>query len=87
MKARHVHKEIFTALLHTINTLVHLVQDLLNKYQFSYAMLGELQIDNLETILGYCRILSGINYLVFVKGVMHSDKKVKVKSPLKFYTV
>ena len=80
-KAGHLTKETFTALLHTIDTLVLLVKDLLDNHKLKYVMRGRFQTDNLEARFGQYRMLSGTNYLVSVKEVIQSEKKMKVKSP------
>ena len=81
-KAGHLTKETFTALLHTVDTLVLLVKDLLDNNKLKYVILGRFQTNNLEARFGQYRMLSGTNYLVSVKEVIQSEKKkMKVKSP------
>ena len=72
--------------MHTVDTLVLLVKDLLDNHKLKYVMLGRFQTDNLEARFGQYRMLSGTNYLVSVKQVIQSEKKMKVKSLLKLYT-
>ena len=58
-KAGHLTKETFTALLHTVDTHVLLVKDLLDNHKLNYVMLGKFQTDNLEAKFGQYRMLSG----------------------------
>ena len=86
VKSGHLTKETFTALSHTVDTLVMLVKELLQVHKLRYVMLGKFQTDNLEARFGQYRTMSGCNYLVSVNEVMQNEKKLKVKSLLKLYT-
>ena len=85
-KAGHLTKETFTALSHTVETLVLLVKHLLQHHKLSYVLLGKFQTDNLEARFGQYRMMCGTNYLVTVKEVLQSEKKLKLKSLLKLYS-
>ena len=49
-------------------------------------MLRKFQTDNLEARFGQHRMMCRTNYLVTVKEVLQSEKKLKVKSLLKIYS-
>ena len=66
-KAGHLTKETFTALSHTVETIVLLVKHLLEHHTLSYVLLGKFQTDNLEARFGQYRMMCGTNYLVTVK--------------------
>ena len=70
------------SLSHTVTTLVHLIHYLLKDCDMSYVLLGKFQSDNLESRFRNDRQLSGSHYLVSVKEVLQSEKKLKVKSLL-----
>ena len=71
--------ETYTALRHTVNTMVCMLYELLNSHTLDYVMLGKFQTDNLESRFGQYRQLSGCNYLVSVAEVMQSEKKLRIK--------
>lgn len=79
-------KETYLALSHTVTTIVQLIQYLLIDCDMSYVLLGKFQTDNLESRFGNYRQLSGSNYLVSVKEVLQSEKKLKVKSLLNLFS-
>ena len=85
-KAGHLTKETFTALSHTVETIVLLVKHLLEHHKLSYVLLGKFQTDNVEARFGQYRMMCGTNYLVTVKEVLQAEKKLKVKSLLKLYS-
>ena len=79
-------KETFTALSHTIKTVQIMIPDLLTNHQMQYILLAKFQTDNLESRFGLYRQLSGSNYLVSVKEVMQSERKLKVRGLLRLFT-
>ena len=79
-------KDTYLSLSHTVTTLVHLIHYLLTDCDMSYVLLGKFQTDNLESRFGNYRQLSGSNYLVSVKEVLQSEKKLKVKSLLNLFS-
>ena len=79
-KAGHLINETFSALLHTVDTLVLLVNYLLDNAKWNYVMLGRFQPDNLETRFGQYIMLSGTNYLMSVKEVIQSERGKSEKS-------
>ena len=68
-----VHVLTYTALLHTVTTLIGLYKKLLQK------IIGKFQTDNIESRFGLYRMLSDSNYLVSVVEVLQSEKKIKDK--------
>ena len=62
------------------------MKHLLEHHKLSYVLLGKFQTDNLEARFGQYRMMCGTNYLVTVKEVLQSVKKLKVKSLLKLYS-
>ena len=79
-------KDTYLSLSHTITTFVHLIHYLLTDCDMSYVHLGKFQTDNLKSRFGNYRQLSGSNYLVSVKEVLQSEKKLKVKSLLNLFS-
>ena len=79
-------KDTYLSLSHAVTTLVHLIHYLLTDCDMSYVLLGKFQTDNLESRFGNYRQLSGSNYLVSVKEVLQSEKKLKVKSLLNLFS-
>ena len=71
--------ETYTALRHTVNTMVCMLYELLNSHTLDYVMLGKFQTDNLESRFGQYRQLSGCDDLVSVAEVMQSEKKLRIK--------
>ena len=59
---------------------------LLEHHKLSYVLLGKFQTDNVEARFGQYRMMCGTNYLVTVKEVLQSEKKLKVNSLLKLYS-
>ena len=79
-------KKTYTALQHTITTLVALYKELLQHYKLRYILIGKFQTDNIESRFGLYRMLSGCNYLVSVVEVLQNEKKLKMKNLLKLYS-
>ena len=77
--------ETYTALRHTVNTMVYMLYDLLSSHTLDYVIPGKFQTDNLESRFGQYRQLSGCNYLVSVAEVMQSEKKLRIKVLLKLH--
>ena len=76
-------KETFLALSHTVSTFVIMIRDLLSNGVLDYVLTGKFQTDQLESRFGHYRQLSGSNYLVSVADVLQSEKKLKVKRPVR----
>ena len=79
-------KDTYLSLSHTVTTLVHLIHYLLKDCDMSYVLLGKFQTDNLESRFGNNRQLAGSNYLVSMKEVLQSEKKLKVESLLNLFS-
>ena len=58
--------------MHTVETLVLLVKDLLDNHKLN---LKKFQTDNLEARFGQYIMLSDTNYIVSVKEIIQSEKK------------
>ena len=71
--------ETFIALSHTIKTVLILIPNLLQPHNLKYILLSKFQTDNLENHFGLYRQLSGCNYLILVKDVIYSERKLKIK--------
>ena len=78
--------ETFIALSHTVKTVLVMVPALLQHHNLRYILISKFQTDNLEGRFGLYRQLSGCNYLVSVKYVMHSERKLKVKGLLRLFS-
>jgi hypothetical protein len=70
------------ALQHTVTAVIKLIEFSLEFLPVQYILLGKLQTDNLEAKFGEYRQLSGSNYLVSVKEILESEKKLRVHSVL-----
>ena len=79
-------KETYTALQHTVTTLVALYKELLQHYKLKYILTGKFQTDNIESRFGLYRMLSVCNYLVSVVEVLQNEKKLRMKNLLKLYS-
>ena len=78
--------ETFIALSHTVKTILVMIHDLLQHHNLKYILLSKFQTDNLEGRFGLYRQLSGCNYLVSVKYVMYSERKLKIKGLLRLFS-
>ena len=78
--------ETFIALSHTVKTVLVMIPDLLQHHNLKYILLSKFQTDNLEGRFGLYRQLSGCNYLVSVKDVMYSERKLKIKGLLRLFS-
>ena len=63
-----------------------MIPDLLQHHNLKYILLSKFQTDNLEGRFGLYRQLSGCNYLVSVKDVMYSERKLKIKGLLRLFS-
>ena len=64
------------SLFHNSNDLTNF--DIIQHHNLRYILLSKFQTDNLEGRYGLYK-QHGCNYLVIVKDVMHSERKLKVK--------
>jgi len=76
-------KETFFALSSTISSIIQLSIYLLSSKGFNYVRLGSIQSDALESRFGWYRNLSGSNYYISLKDVLHNERKIKLISLLK----
>ena len=72
----------FTAWIQTLRALSCLCSDLLNNCDFKYVLTGKLLSDPLEARFGCYRQMSGANYLLSVKQLFESEKKIRVLNKL-----
>ena len=79
-------KETFIAVSHTVKTVLFMIPDLFQRHHLKYVLLAKFQTDNLEGRFGLYRQLSGCNYLVSVKDIIHSERKLKIKGLLRLFT-
>ena len=77
-------RETFLAMRQTCLSLAECASYLLDMLGFSYVLFGHLQSDPIEARFGWLRQLSGANYLISMKQVLDSDKKIRAVSLLKF---
>lgn len=80
-------KATFTAFIQTLNALDGLVSYLIGSIGFKYVLLGRIQSDNLERRFGWYRQLHGGNYLISMKQLLLSEKKIRTISLLKYSNV
>ena len=79
-------KETFLALKSSLRALIELTQHML-LIGFNYVRLGSMQSDPLESRLGWYRQLSGSNYYISVKDLLHNERKIRALSLLKFFKI
>jgi len=77
-------KQTFTAVAHSTQALIHVVQYLLDRLGFNYVLLGSIQSDPLEERFGWYRQLAGGNYYLSLRQVLEAERKIKTLSLLKF---
>lgn len=75
--------ETMTALLHSLECFVHLIEYLTKERNLKYLLLGKFQTDNLEFRFGQYRHMSGSNFHVSVQQVLEGERKLKLMSVLK----
>ena len=80
-------RETFLALRETCLALADCAAYLLERRDFKYVLLGQLQSDALESRFGWLRQLSGANYYISVRQVVDSDRKIRAVSLLKFSNI
>ncbi|QQP34562.1 Putative LOC100205425, partial [Caligus rogercresseyi] len=78
--------ETFLATKHTCLAVIDLAEYLLDemKEDFSYLLLAMFQSDSIEERFGCYRQLSGANYYVSVRQILEAEKKIRIKSLVKF---
>ena len=72
----------FTAWIQTLRGVAGLCEDLLGICDFQYVLTGKLLSDPLEARFGCYRQMSGANYLLSVKQLFDSEKKLRVLNKL-----
>lgn len=76
--------QTFLALRHTCLALAACASYLLEKLDFKFVLLGNLQSDPIESRFGWLRQMSGANYYISTKQVLDSERKIRALSLLKF---
>ena len=77
-------RETALATRQTCMSLKGLAEYLLFEKKFKYVLLGQAQSDPLEARFSAYRQLSGSNYFVTIKDVLEAEKRIRLKSLLKF---
>jgi len=80
-------RETFLALRQTCLALADCAAYLLERRDFKYVLLGQLQSDALESRFGWLRQLSGANYYISIRQVVDSNRKIRALSLLKFSSI
>lgn len=75
--------ETQTALLHTVNAILEIIQTLLKDSFAKFDLLGKFQTDYLEERFGQYRRMSGACYNISVSQVFESERKLKALSLIK----
>ena len=57
---------------------------MIEKLNFKFVLLGQLQSDPIESRFGWLRQLSGANYYISIKQVLDSERKIRALSLLKY---
>ena len=75
-------RETFLAIKQTLSALIDLVPYLLEELHFNYILLRFFQSNNLESRFGWYRQMHGGNYLISMKQVIQSERKIRTISLL-----
>ena len=67
----------FMAFLHTIKTVLIMIDDRLQHHNHKYILLSKFRTDNSKGCFGLYKQRSECNYLVSIKDVMHNEMKLK----------
>ena len=76
--------ETFLALRQTTGAMIQVTEVLLDKRDFEYVLLGQMQSDPIEKRFGWYRQLAGGNYWISVRQILEAEKSIKLKSLVKF---
>ena len=57
---------------------------MIEKLNFKFVLLGQLQSDPIESRFGWLRQLFSANYIISIKQVLDSERKIRALSLLKF---
>ncbi|XP_059098099.1 uncharacterized protein LOC131892312 [Tigriopus californicus] len=77
-------RETFFALKFTLRGIIKLCKYLLVTTDLSYILLGKFNSDPIERRFGNYRQLSGANFFVSLKQILESEKKIRIRSLIKF---
>lgn len=77
-------KETFIAVHHTTSALIEIATYLIHNCGFNYILLGKFQSDHIERRFSWYRQSAGGNYLISVKNVLSTERKIRTISLLKF---
>lgn len=79
-KAHRLSNETFTALLHSTEVTIMLVDYLFRTYtEVDFILLGKFQTDKLKAFFGKWRTLSGRNYRIIILNIIESIKKCRAR--------
>ena len=76
--------QTFLALSHTCRGLRDIILHMLETEKLHYVLLGTFQSDPIERRFGWYRQMSGGNYLIGLKQILDSEKKIRALSLVKF---
>lgn len=77
-------EETFFALTQSTASFIEFTKYMIDRLGFNYVLLGKVSSDNIEERFGHYRQLSGGNYLVSVRQLLESERKLKLLSVMKF---
>ena len=70
------------ACIQSMTAIPELAKHLLERHGFQYVLTGKLTCESLEGRFGWYRHTNGGNFLIFVKHLLHSEKKIRCLSLL-----
>ena len=73
-------------MLQAVKTALIMIPDLLQHHNHKYILLSKFRIDNSEGCFGLYIQLSGCNYLVSIKYIIQSERKLKSNELLRLFT-
>ncbi len=76
--------ETFLATIQTTKTSVEVAEELLQRDDMNFVLLGFLQSDPIERRFGWYRQLAGGNYFISIRQILEAEKSIRLKSLLKF---
>lgn len=72
-------RETFSSLIHTVNGIIRLAQNLMDKRGLQYILLGKICSDSLEQRFGWYRQLCGANYFNSVPQFLQAEKNIRLR--------
>jgi len=76
--------EMFFSLRHTLRGLIHLSKYLFETSDLEFILLGKVNSDPIERRFGTYRQLSGANFFVSLKQFFEGEKKLRLRSLIRF---